>query len=289
MKQMKPMKPMKQMKPIVPLCYLLFVLLAAGGIRGEGVGAVDVAVLDYDGDGDVDEADLARASQNPVADMISLPFQNNILFDTAFGTVLNTNIQPVIPFSLNSDWNVITRTIVPVLVVEDAPPGVNSSAIGDTNFTAFFSPKEIGAFIWGVGPAISLPTATDRFFGSGKWSAGPSAVMLTMRGPWVIGALAQNVWSLGGWGDESVNRGLVQPFVNYNMADGWYLISAPVITVDWEADDRWTVPLGGGIGRVFTMGSQPVNMNLQGYYNVEKPTGGAEWSLRLQFQLLFPK
>lgn len=247
--------------------------------------------IDYDGDGDVDEADLARASQNPVADMISLPFQNNFLFNSAVGSVWNLNIQPVIPFSLNDDWNLITRTILPVLEIENPPPGVDSFGIGDINATLFLSPAAASKFIWGVGPAFSLPTASNSAFGSGQWGMGPSVVGLTMQGPWVVGAVAQNIWSVGGWTDQNVNQFLVQPFINYNMDDGWYLTAAPVITSNWEAPsgENWTVPLGGGVGRVFTIGEQPVNMNLQGYTNVEHPTGGAEWSLRLQIQLLFPK
>jgi len=197
----------------------------------------------------------------------------------------------VIPFKLSENWNVITRTILPVLAVENPPPGVSTLGLGDINFTAFFSPSKPSKFIWGVGPALVLPSATESFYGSGKWSAGPSAVALTMQGPWVIGALAQNVWSFAGWGDQKVNRLLTQPFINYNMDGGWYLVTAPVITANWEAasGQQWTVPLGGGAGRVFPIGKQPMNINFQGYYNVEHPSGGPEWSLRLQIQFLFPQ
>jgi hypothetical protein len=116
-----------------------------------------------------------------------------------------------------------------VLGVEKPPPGVDSWSLGDINATAFFSPANSKKIIWGVGPALVLPSATDSFYGSGKWSAGPSAVGLTIQGPWVIGALAQNVWSYAGWGDRSVNQMLTQPFINYNLKNGWYLVSAPII------------------------------------------------------------
>lgn len=253
--------------------------------------SVEDLTLDYDQDGDVDEGDLAKAAQNPVADLISLPFQNNFLFDSAVGTVWNLNIQPVIPIELNEDWNLISRTILPVLTVESPPPGVSTVGLGDINATAFFSPAKSSGIIWGVGPALILPSATESFYGSGKWSAGPSAVALTIQGPWVVGALAQNVWSFAGWGDQKVNQLLTQPFINYNMSGGWYLVSAPIITANWEAasGEKWMVPLGAGVGRVFPIGKQPVNVNLQAYYNVERPTGGPEWSLRFQIQLLFPK
>ncbi len=250
--------------------------------------------IDYDHDGDVDEADLARAAQNPVADMISLPFQNNFNFNV--GALGNTqyvlNIQPVIPFELNDDWNVITRTIVPVVYRPSFFPGDDYDfGISDIQFTAFFSPKKpVGGWILGAGPVIQFPTATDDRLGARKWSIGPSVVALRMDGPWVYGALAQNVWSIAGSGDQNVNAMLIQPFVNYNMTDGWYLVSAPIITANWEADsdNRWTVPVGGGVGKIFRLGDQPMNFSVQGFYNVETPDFGPDWTLRIQLQLLFP-
>ena len=237
--------------------------------------------------------DLAKQTQNPVSDLISLPFQNNFLFSEDGGDLIwNLNIQPVIPFSLNEDWNLITRTILPVLAFEESVPGFDSAGIGDLNTTLFFSPANDSPFTWGVGPILTFPTATDDIFGSGKWSAGPSFVGLTMKGPWVIGALVSNQWSYAGDGDrEDVNAFLMQPFVNYNFDDGWYASFSPIITADWQADssDRWTVPLGGGIGKVGSIGKQPINTSLHAYYNVERPDGGAEWSIRFQVQLLFPK
>jgi hypothetical protein len=240
-----------------------------------------------------DEGSLARASQNPVANLISLPLQNNFLFQEDTGDLLyNLNVQPVIPFNLNDDWNLITRTIVPFFALESAPSGFDSVGLGDINTTLFFSPVNSGGLIWGVGPVLSFPTATDDLFGTGKWSAGPAAVALTMQGRWVFGALANNVWSYAGDGDRgSVNAFLVQPFINYNLDAGWFLVSAPVITSNWKADSdqRWTVPLGGGVGRVFPIGRQPINTSLQAFYNVERPTGGPEWSVRFNLQFLFPR
>jgi hypothetical protein len=240
-----------------------------------------------------DEGSLARASQNPVASLISLPLQNNFFFQEDTGDLLyNLNVQPVVPFSLNEDWNLITRTIIPFFALENAPSGFDSAGLGDINTSLFFSPAQAGKVIWGAGPILSFPTATDDLFGSGKWSAGPAAVALTMRGPWVFGALANNVWSYAGDSDRrSVNAMLVQPFINYNLEKGWFLVSAPVITADWnrDHDERWTVPLGGGFGRVFPIGRRPVNTSLQAFYNVERPSGGPEWSIRWNFQFLFPR
>ena len=249
--------------------------------------------IDYDRDGDVDEGDLARAAQNPVGDLISLPFQNNMNFDVgpADRTQNIHNIQPVLPIGLSKDWNLITRTILPV-ISQPAPGTDRTNGLGDLNFTGFISPKKPGKVIWGVGPALVFPTATDDVLGTGKFSIGPSAVALTMKGQWVIGALASNIWSVAGDDDRAdVNFFLMQYFVNYNFPSGWYLTSAPIVTANWEADsgEKWTVPFGGGVGKVFRIGKQPMNINTQVFYNVETPTNGARWQWRFQIQLLFPK
>jgi len=249
--------------------------------------------IDYDHDGDVDEGDLARAAQNPVGDLISLPFQNNMNFDVgpADRTQNIHNIQPVLPIGLSKDWNLITRTILPV-ISQPAPGTDRTNGLGDLNFTGFISPKKPGKVIWGVGPALVFPTATDDVLGTGKFSIGPSVVALTMKGQWVIGALASNIWSVAGDDDRAnVNFFLMQYFVNYNFPSGWYLTSAPIVTANWEADsgNKWTVPFGGGVGKVFSIGRQPININTQVFYNVETPTHGARWQWRWQIQLLFPK
>lgn len=253
-----------------------------------------------DGDGIIEpgenpEEELAKAAQNPVANMISLPLQNNTNFN--FGPMEKTqnvlNIQPVWPFTLNENWNLITRTIVPVISQPQLFPGDDrENGLGDIIFTAFLSPANPGKMIWGAGPVLLLPTATDEKLGTKKWGAGPSAVALSIRGPWVFGALANHIWSFAGDGNrDDVNLTLIQPFVNYNLPEGWYLVSSPVITANWEADsdNTWTVPLGGGIGKIFRIGGLPVNTSAQAFYNVEKPDFGADWSLRVQLQFLFPK
>jgi len=240
------------------------------------------------------DKDLAKATQNPLASMISLPFQNNTNFgigpDDDTQNILN--IQPVWPFSLSEDWNFITRTIIPVISQPGVAPGESrTNGLGDTTFTGWVSPKNSGKWIWGVGGALVLPTATDDALGNDKWSVGPSVVVLTMPGKWVIGSLVSNVWSVGGSGDQDVNFFTWQYFVNYNMDNGWYLTSAPIITANWEADsdNTWTVPFGGGVGKIFRIGKQPLNAQVSAYYNVEKPASGADWQLRLQLQMLFPK
>lgn len=240
-------------------------------------------------------SDLAKAAQNPIANMISLPFQYNLNLNVGPDDdpqhVLN--IQPVYPITLNDDWNLITRTIIPVIQQPTLFSGDDDDfGLGDIQFTGFFSPTKSEGITWGVGPAIRFPTASHRDLGSEQWSAGPSFVALRTDGPWVYGALVQNVWSFtDDDGRADVNEFLLQPFVNYNLDDGWYLTTSPIITANWEADssDRWTVPIGGGVGRVFSIGDQPVNFQMQGFYNVEHPDNASEWGIRIQLQLLFPR
>lgn len=241
--------------------------------------------------------ELAKLAQNPVGNLISVPFQNNTNFD--FGPEKGTqnilNIQPVIPISVNADWNIITRTIVPVIWNPSLGPGIDGKdGVGDTTFTAFLSPAKPGAWIWGAGPVVQIPTNSNDQLGNKNWGMGPSVVVLHLEhgDPWVYGALVNNVWSLssdkrGG----SYNNGMIQPFLNYNFAGGLYLTSAPVLTVNWKADSgqRWTIPVGGGVGKIFHFGKLPVNMQLSGYYNVERPDDAANWQVRAQVQFMFPK
>ena len=168
------------------------------------------------------------------------------------------------------------------------------NGIGDTVFTAFLSPANPGKWIWGAGPVLQIPTNTSEELGNKNWGLGPSVVVLHLDkgSPWVYGALVNNVWSLsGGKQGGAYNNGLLQPFVNYNFPAGFYLTSAPILTVDWKADsgNQWTVPLGGGVGKIFHFGKLPVNAQLSAYYNVVKPDFGANWQLRAQIQLMFPK
>lgn len=240
-----------------------------------------------------DAGELAKAAQNPIANMISLPLQNNLNFGVGPHSQVQDvlNIQPVIPISLGEDWNLITRWILPVI---SQPPltigGDREWGLGNINPSFFFSPKApTHGIIWGVGPTFLLPTSSNRTLGKAVWGAGPAAVALTSSGPWVVGALVSQIWSVDD--SHTVSLATIQPFVNYNFSGGWYLTSSPVITADWKAksSDRWTVPIGGGFGRVFKIGHQAVNMQLAAYYNAITPSGGASWQVRTQIQFLFPK
>ena len=240
--------------------------------------------------------ELAKKTQNPVADLISVPFQNNFNFNAGPNerNVYVLNVQPVIPIHITRDWNLITRVITPIINLPELAPGVGSaSGLGDINPTFFLSPANAKEFIWGVGPTFTFPTASDDLLGTGKWSAGPSAVALLMKGHWVVGALANQQWSFAGWGDHDVNQMLMQPFVNYNFKHGWYLVSAPIMTADWTAGtgQKFLVPVGGGAGKLWRVGKVglPVNTQLQGFYNAQRPDFDPNWQLRVQVQLLFPK
>ena len=239
------------------------------------------------------DEDLAEASQNPVADMISLPLKNKFNFDRgsedAFGYTLE--MQPVLPVNLG-EYNLINRFILPIKYQEAAYPGLDDEfGLGDLTYQAFFSPSKVGSFVWGAGPAFIIPTNTDDTLGNDKWAAGPAVVLLKMAKPWVSGILAQHFWDFASDSDASnVNLSSLQYFVNYNFPN-FYLNTSPTMTYNWDADssDAWTVPIGGGIGKIFRFGGKPVDLRLSAYWNAEAPDSTADWFMELQVKFLFPK
>ena len=240
-----------------------------------------------------DETELAEAIQNPLATMVTLPIQAN--WNRGIGdydrTGMNINIQPVVPFTGGDKWNVISRTIIPV---NSVPIGESGSefGIGDTSLSLFWSPKNSGKVTWGIGPALTLPTASNgEVLGSQKWSIGPTGVVFYGTGSWTMGFVASNTWSIAGDDDrEDVNFFYAQYFVNYNLGNGWAVGTAPVITANWEAesDQRWTIPFGLQVSKVTRFGKQPVNLLLGYYENSEHPDGGPESQVRFQLNLLYP-
>ena len=187
--------------------------------------------------------DLAKASQNPISSLISVPFENNSNFDVgpqdSYQNVLN--IKPVIPVKLNDNWSLVNRAIVPVIYLDDRFPGQGQGSkfgFADPLYQGFFTPAKPGKLIWGIGPSVQLPMGASDF-STNKWSIGPNAVVLTMPGHWVIGALVSNIWSVadapGGEDSPDVNEFTAQYFINYNMKKGWYVKTTPVITANWEA------------------------------------------------------
>jgi len=241
------------------------------------------------------DTDLAKKIQNPIGDLYSFPFQNNANFGAGpHGGVQDVlNIQPVIPLHVAPDWNVITRTILPLVWSPDLSPAPSVPfGTGPTTFSAFLSPAQpTNGWLWGAGPVVQIPTISNASLGSNVWGGGPTGVLVYLSGPWVVGGLVNTVWSFGGTRGPlgtSYNNFLTQPFVNYNFGEGWYVSTSPAITANWETSGtKWTVPIGGGAGRVIRIGKLPVNMSLQAYYNVVKPQFGADWQLRAQVTLIF--
>jgi hypothetical protein len=260
---------------------------------------------------------LQKATQNPVAGLISVPIQSNTNFGVGpFSRNQNVlNLQPVIPLNVSQNWNMIIRWITPIVwqpapgtanlevygIDEDTPIYLGAQDVqahagvfgfGDMTPTFFFSPAKPHKVIWGAGPMFALPTATGRVLGQGKLSMGPSIVALMQPGPWTIGALVNNIWSIAGPSDRAdVKQMLLQYFINYNLKKGWSISMSPTITANWQASSGnvWTVPLGGGVGRVFRVGYQPMNASVAFFGNVAHPVSGSPWGMRLQISLLFPK
>jgi hypothetical protein len=253
-----------------------------------------------------DATSLAKATQNPVASLISVPIQDNANFGIGpYDRVQNViNIQPVIPVRISEDWNLITRIIQPIVWQPNDTTTGGQSGFGDMNPTFFLSPAKPSKLIWGAGPAIVIPTATSKVLGQGKLSMGPSVVALTQPGHWTIGVLVNNVFSIVGSSHRpAVNQMTLQYFVNYNLKKGWYVSSSPIINANWHSQasgeaatgndttggDVWTVPFGGGVGRVMRLGFQPVNITAQFYGSAVHPAGASPWGMRLQIALLYPK
>jgi hypothetical protein len=243
-----------------------------------------------------DAAKLAKDLANPIASLISVPFQFN--FDSDIGPLdqgsrLTTNVQPVIPVSLNDDWNLISRTIVPVVSQEDIFPGSGDQfGLGDAVQSLFFSPKALtkSGWTWGAGPVFLLPTATDELLGADKWGAGPTGVALKQVGPWTYGALANHIWSFAGDGDRNdISNTFLQPFVTYTTPTAWSFALQAEATYDWKAE-QWNVPVGFLVSKVVRLGKQMISLQAGPRYYVESTPGGPEgWSFRAAITLLFPK
>ena len=247
--------------------------------------------------------DLRAKAQNPVSSMYSLPLKLTLDFGAPDDEAVFFNVNPVIPVTVG-DWNLVNRIIIPAIVSVDgfiggtpdipegAPSESRETGLGDINYSLYFSPADAKGLIWGIGPSINLPTANKDPLGSGKWSGGAAGVVL-MQPKWgTYGGLIRQLWSFAGDDHRSdVNQFLVEPFLNYNLEGGWYLITDMIITANWDApsSQRWTVPIGGGLGKLFSIGNQTINSRLEAYYMVERPDNAPDWQLIFTFQVLFPK
>ena len=239
-------------------------------------------------------AELAKKLANPVAALISVPIQNNFDFGagpSGQGFQYKVNVQPVVPFSLSDNWNLISRTIVPFVSQDDVIGRSSQYGLSDTLQSLFFSPKAPtgGGWIWGAGPVLMLPTATEDVLGTGKWGAGPTALVLKQQNGWTCGGLVNHLWSYAGDGGRAnVNSTFVQPFVSYTTKTYTTLGLNAESTYDWQRG-QWTVPLNAKVAQLVKIGKLPVQFTLGARYYADGPGGGPEWGLRFAVTFLFPK
>lgn len=246
---------------------------------------------------ELSDAELAKKTQNPIANLISLPLQNNTNFGIGpFDRNQNIlNVQPVIPTQISEKWNLINRLIIPIVSQPDiSMPTGSEFGLADIAYQGFFTPITESAVTWGFGPVALLPTATIDALKTNKFSLGPTVVVFAAVSKWTLGFTAYNAWSVAGNSNsEDVNLGFLQYFINYNLPQAWYITSAPSLSVDWNAPskDQWIVPFGGGVGKIFAIGKQKFNGQVSAYYNAVniESLDGPDWTLRVQLAFLFPK
>ncbi len=238
------------------------------------------------------QAELAKKLQNPLASLISVPIQNNWDFGIGPANAMRytANIQPVVPISISKDWNLIIRTILPVIYAESPVKGGSAhSGLGDTTQSFFLSPNApVGGWILGAGPVGYYPTATESELGGGKWGAGPTIVALQQQHGFTYGILANQIWSFAGWGDKDINATFLQPFVSFTTKKYTTFAVNTESTYDWTAS-QWTVPVNFAVQQLVKIGKQPVAFQVGYRYYADKPVGGPDWGLRFTVTFLFPK
>lgn len=239
-----------------------------------------------------DMTELSKQTQNPLANLVSVPLQFNFNTGGAYHarTGFNLNIQPVLPVHIKHGWLAIVRPVIPIQTVP-VDAGKRERGIGDIQLQTYIAPKPFGGLTLGLGPAFSFPTATNAALETGTWAIGPAAIIVQNLGPFVIGGLVNQFWPVADHGAApKLNLLVLQPFINFNFDAGWALIFAPIMNANWRADrgDRWTLPLGGGVARTFVFRKQPMTLSAHYYQNVLRPPGSPGGQLRFVLSLLFP-
>lgn len=241
------------------------------------------------------DAELAQELTNPIADLMTIPIQ--MTYDQNIGPIdegykVQTNIQPVIPFDISENWNLLTRTIIPVVKQDEIYPGAGSQfGLGDTTLSLFFSPKKpIHGVVWGVGPIALLPTATDPLLGAKKWGVGPAGIVVAMMGPWTVGGLANHIWSVtGDSARPNVSSSFLQPFAAYTWPSAWTVSLQSESTYNWK-NEQWVVPITAAVSKLVWLGPLPVSLQAgAGYWAKSTDTSPKGTRYRLQANFVLPK
>ncbi|HEX5038367.1 MAG TPA: neuromedin U [bacterium] len=262
--------------------FLAFWLALNPAFAGEGVKSQD------------DATDLAELDENPVAKLIRLQIEDNVQFGFGpdNGTLNFLRIEPTVAFNLSKRLSLVTRAIFPIVHQPFPQP---ADGVGEIGLQLFLAPRKKSNLFWGFGPAFVFPSATKEILGTEKWSAGPSAVLGYRAGRWVFGTIVNQLWSYAGADDrKDVNAMTLRPFVYFNFSHGWFLVSSPSIVASWNADDAnhlWLIPVGGGVGKLFKLGSKGkgIKTSIEAYDHVKAPAIGPDWQLRFQLTFLFPR
>jgi hypothetical protein len=236
------------------------------------------------------DQELAISVHNPFEDFVKVPVQSTTGFQLGPHHKVgdSVNIEPLLPFSLNADWDLFAR---PSLTVTYAPTPHEQSGLEDLETSFFLTPHNAATWIWGVGPIFQFPTASSSELGTGLWSAGPTAALVYTEGPWFGAILAYHLMSFAGNHDRgSLNQTYLEPEISYNFESGWYVQCDPAITYDWTADtaNAWTIPIGADIGKAFKMGSRDLSLEVGAYDLVKRPDGAPQWIARITVTFLFP-
>jgi hypothetical protein len=269
---------------ITPLSLLLIVTFATASMAQWAASPAQPAL------NSATPQDLAKDARNPFADNVNIPIESTTGFRV--GPHRNTgesiDIQPILPFSLTKDWDLIAR---PLLTATYLPSPSEEFGLEDSQIAFFLTPDNEHVWLWGVGPIFQLPTATNQDLGTGRWSVGPTAAAVYDDGPWLNGIQAYQLMSFAGDRNRgSVNQTLIQPLVSYNFDSGWFVQSQPSITYDWtaEASNAWTIPIGADVGRAFKIGVRDISLQIGSYDFIKHPDDAPQWMIRTSITFLFP-